>query len=387
LAIYVEKQINHCTMKSIQKYLPNPRHVEVMRIFVAAKPDKAWHAARHFDMSETPWVRLLFHLRTITDRFHKRGKEVAGLGVDQITESGKGSIILYEDSGREVVVGSIGQFWHLTIPFKEIKPEEFASFHTPGWGKLAWAISVEPYFTGSTICVELRITATDKGSWHKLQNYYSVIGKGSKLIRHSVLNYLKAELGKLRFPDDDRRLLPGDEILPDIKFSSTDHIDIEAPPSIVWRYLMQMGCDRAGWYSIDWLDNAGKRSVNHLVDGWTDRKVGDRLAATPNKESHFNVLQVEHEKYFVMGAKAEKVGIMHPFQMTWAFVLEPLGTDATHLLARARMRAAPKWAEWLMGEVVYPPVHGLMSMVQLKTIRRYAERDALKQPELAVYTE
>jgi hypothetical protein len=40
------------------------------------------------------------------------------------------------------------------------------------------------------------------------------------------------------------------------------------------------------------------------------------------------------------------------------------------------MESSPKWAEWLMGKVLYPPVHGLMSGVQLKNIKRLAERDA-----------
>jgi hypothetical protein len=62
--------------------------------------------------------------------------------------------------------------------------------------------------------------------------------------------------------------------------------------------------------------------------------------------------------------------------MTWAFVIEPIGEDATHLVSRVRMVTAPKWKEWLTGKVAYPPVHGLMSHVQLDTIRDFAERDA-----------
>jgi hypothetical protein len=44
------------------------------------------------------------------------------------------------------------------------------------------------------------------------------------------------------------------------------------------------------------------------------------------------------------------------------------------------MQAAPKWSEWLMGHVYYPPVHGLMSAVQLRTLKLYAERDARMRP-------
>jgi hypothetical protein len=56
--------------------------------------------------------------------------------------------------------------------------------------------------------------------------------------------------------------------------------------------------------------------------------------------------------------------------------LEPIGEDATHLIARVRMKAAPKWSEWLQGNILAPPIHGLMQHVQLKTIKRIAERDA-----------
>ena len=67
--------------------------------------------------------------------------------------------------------------------------------------------------------------------------------------------------------------------------------------------------------------------------------------------------------------------------MSWAFVLEEVGEDATRLLVRARMEASPRWSEWLMGHIYYPPIHALMSAVQLKHIKQYAERDAqLRQP-------
>jgi hypothetical protein len=293
--------------------------------------------------------------------------------VDQVAESGEGFMIVHETPGREVVVGAVGQFWHLKIPFANIRPEDFRAFEEPGWGKLAWAIAVEPFAEGSTIRFELRTTATDEESWQELNKYFQVIGLTSNLIRHSVMAHLEAELGKLRLPDDDRRTLPGDEMI-DAKYSITFSEDIEAPISIVWRYLMQLGCDRAGWYSIDKLDHGGVPSVDHLVNGWETREVGDRLAATPAHDSFYDVYQVEHEKYFVVGGETDRMG--GPFKMTWAFILEPVGEDASHLITRARMVSSPKWAEWLMGNWFYPPVHGLMSHVQLKNIKQLAERDA-----------
>lgn len=363
-------------MRAIQQYLPNPRHTEIHRIFVDAKPEMAWQAARHFDMSEVAWIKLLFDIRTLPERLSgkERPRENKGLGVDEIGKSETGFMILHETPGKEVVLGSVGQFWHLKIPFKKVSPEQFSEFSVPGYGKIAWAISVEPFNTGSTVSIELRTSATDEKSWKKLNRYYHIIGIGSKLIRTSVMAHLEAELGKMKLPDDDDRRLPGDELIPDTKYGLTSHRNIEAPVSIVWRYLMQLGCDRAGWYSIDALDNGGRTSTDHLVDEWNSRNVGDKLSATPELDSFFNVYAMLPEKNFVIGGETERLD--GPFKMTWAFVLEPIGEDATHLISRARMESSPKWKEWLMGNIAYPPLHGLMSHVQLDTIKKLAERDA-----------
>ncbi|HEY1114005.1 MAG TPA: SRPBCC family protein [Chitinophagaceae bacterium] len=366
-------------MRAIQHYLPHPRHTETMRIFVTAKPDVAWQTARHYDMSTVPWVRFLFSLRTATERLKGAPSEaISHLGVDSI-DATEGFAILDETPGREVVVGSVGQFWHLNIVYHKVHSTRFAAFDEPGWGKLAWAITVEPYGEGSTIAFELRTTATDEVSWKRLQRYYTVIGKFSYLIRHSLMAHLQTGLGKPPVADIDKRPLPGDDVIPGTGYSVTHEKLMEAPPSLVWRYLMQIGGDRAGWYSIDWLDNKGIPSVDHLVAEWTDRQKGDPIPVLRGSKDFFEVHDLAREKYFVLKAEAQPP--KPHFRTSWAFVLEPVGSDATRLLVRARMESAPKWNEWLMGHLWYPPVHGLMEAVQLKHIKLYAERDAqLRQP-------
>jgi hypothetical protein len=366
-------------MRAIQHQLPNPRHVELHRIYVKAKPEVAWPVARHFDASTIPWVRMLFDIRSVPDLIRGRVPDEADrrIGVDQVADSGEGFMIVHETPGKEVVVGAVGQFWHLNIPLAQVKPEDFREFTEPGWGKLAWAIAVEPFLDGSTISFEVRTTANDEESWRQFNNYYHVIGTGSQLIRHSVMAQLQAELGKLPLPNNEERRLPGDDLIPGAKYTINFDNIIEAPVSLVWRYLMQLGCDRAGWYSIDQFDHGGVPSVDRLVAGWESRKVGDLLAATPAKDSFYEVYQVEDEQFMVVGGETERMG--GPFKMTWAFIVEPVGEDATRLISRARMEASPEWAAWLMGKVFYPPIHGLMSGVQLQNIKRLAERDAQKR--------
>lgn len=366
-------------MRAIQHFLPRPRLTEIDRIFVKAKPELAWETARHFDASDIPWVRLLFDIRALPDllKGKKRTEEDRSVGVDEVAREGTGFMILDEIPGREVVVGSVGQFWHLNIPFAKVAPADFRDFKEPGWGKLAWAIAVEPYGEGSTVSLELRTTATDDESWEKLSRYYSVIGIGSRLIRHSGMAHLEAELGKMKLPDEDEAPLPGDERIPEAKHQMTHSTTIEAPRSIVWRYLMQLGCDRAGWYSIDALDHGGEPSIDHLVDGWESREAGDKLATLPSQTGFFDVYAVEKERYFVIGGEFERTAMGGgPFKMTWSFTLEPVGSDATRLITRARGAITPKWIDWVMGAVIYPPVHAIMQIAELKNIKRLAERDA-----------
>jgi hypothetical protein len=367
-------------MRLIQKYLPNPRHKEVHRIFVKAKPHEAWQTMRHLDMGKVPWVRLLFGIRTLPDRLKGTLKQAdKSIGIDQIADNDKGFFIAEEIPGREVVVAAIGKFWHLNIPFVDVTSQAFKDFAVPGFGKVCWSILVESYAEGSVITLELRTTATDEVSWKKLSRYYSIIGIASQLIRSTMMHHAENLLGKLKRPDDNERPLPGDERLPDSKYRSTHSIDIDAPPSLVWRYLMQLGCDRAGWYSIDALDNDGKPSVDHLVEGWQTRNAGDTIWASPKGDVLFDVYVVVENKCFIIGGEGERLG--ERFAMNWTFLLESIGQDATHLATRARMRSQPPIKEWILGNLWMPPIHALMQRSQLKHLKSICERDAQMRTE------
>lgn len=366
-------------MRGIQRHLPAPRHVEIHRIFVDAPAAEAWEAARHFDASSIVWVRALFDLRTLPDRLFGHGEaaeesEDRHVGIDQIAERNEGFMVLEETPGREIVIGAVGRFWHLAIPFATVPPERFRDFDEEGWGKVAWSIAVEPYGHGSTVALELRTTATDEASWRRLTRYFHLIGPFSHLIRGSVMSHLEASLGAMERPDDRHRPLFGDDRISDARYALTHAIDIEAHPALVWRYLMQLGCDRAGWYSIDLLDHGGEPSVDHLVEGWEERRPGDTLQATPELDGGFEVYAVEPERALLTGLEMERHG--GPFAVSWAFILEPIGADATHLITRVRMKAAPPLSEWIQGNLIAPPIHALMQKAQLGNIKRLAERDA-----------
>ena len=83
---------------------------------------------------------------------------------------------------------------------------------------------------------------------------------------------------------------------------------------------------------------------------------------------------IKKEDHFVIGGQVKNTN--GQFKSTWAFKLDPVGNDATFLIVRAKMKMSPQWKEWSLGNLYYPIAHGIMESVQLKTLRKYAERDA-----------
>ena len=64
---------------------------------------------------------------------------------------------------------------------------------------------------------------------------------------------------------------------------------IAARPERVWPWLVQMGCDRAGFYSFDRLDNGGRPSADRIHTQWQNLREGDRIASVPDGSRWFDV--------------------------------------------------------------------------------------------------
>jgi hypothetical protein len=202
-------------------------------------------------------------------------------------------------------------------------------------------------------------------------------------------------------PTEAGRELPGDDLVPDATKIETRGITIDAPPSAVWPWLVQMGYDRAGWYSYDRLDMRG-HSADEIHPEWQALAVGDVLHTDPG--GGFVVKALEPERSLVvfidsdlvaeqrgsgaempattdasgLAASGKVMSATMPsrYAASWAFVLEPLGTDRTRLLERVRFgmeagsRAAVP-AGPLLGFGVF-----VMMQRQMLGIRDRAERHA-----------
>jgi len=54
-------------------------------------------------------------------------------------------------------------------------------------------------------------------------------------------------------PSDLARVMRGDSLLVDATYSGTMAVTVNAPPEDIWPWLVQMGYQRGGLYSYDWL--------------------------------------------------------------------------------------------------------------------------------------
>ncbi len=180
--------------------------------------------------------------------------------------------------------------------------------------------------------------------------------------------------------------LPGDDLIPRGRGGATMAITIDAPPDAIWPWLVQMGCDRAGWYSWDRLDNAGKPSAERIVPQWQTIKVGDRLASTPDGQFWFDVAQLDPGRVLILRASIDIVGhrSLDPGEplpawssdSTWGFFLTAQGPERTRLLVRGFDRGRPGWLTAAAGFLFWEPAHAFMQRRQFHNLKRHAESGA-----------
>ena len=147
--------------------------------------------------------------------------------------------------GREVVVGSVGQFWQPVIPLRQ-------TAHSRGvWPGVVF---------GSPGSVGGRGSASTCAWARPILTLWRDSGRtgltAPVLTCHAPRTATDDRQGWERWT---RKPLPGDGILPHSR-SRTHAVTIEAPVDRVWPWLVQMGCRRGGWRSFDRLDNGESRA-------------------------------------------------------------------------------------------------------------------------------
>ena len=162
------------------------------------------------------------------------------------------------------------------------------------------------------------------------------------------------------------RRLPGDELLESADIVATRAIGIEAPPSAIWPWLVQLGPGRAGAYTYDWIENAfglDMHSADRIVPQWQHLEVGDVLRSEEGRPGmRVEILEPEH----VLSNRSEAG------DWVWTFALAP-GDGSTRLISRNRIAMKGAAAAQHLGMLLMEPGSLVMERKMLLGIKERAE--------------
>ena len=170
--------------------------------------------------------------------------------------------------------------------------------------------------------------------------------------------------------------LPGDDLARDARYRVDHGITIKAPADSVWPWLLQLGQNRAGFYSYDWLERlAGDeiRNADRIHPEWQRISTGDLVRATQPGylggrfgELGWRVVEVVPGRALVL----ENWG---------AFVVQPVDSATSRFYVRSRGPGTPSLAGVVFGPLnvfVFEPAHFIMECGMMRGVRDRAEAAA-----------
>lgn len=156
----------------------------------------------------------------------------------------------------------------------------------------------------------------------------------------------------------------------DKKFAitATRAISINAPKSEVWKWLIQLGADRGGFYSYSFIEEALGYETRHqdgITPEFKEIKVGELVRGGVNEKNsivpyNFEVVYVKPEETFVLN--------------NWGtFLLQEINGQQTRLIIRTQ-DIADKKNVWLkMASYLEVPLHFIMERRLLMGVKARAE--------------
>jgi hypothetical protein len=182
------------------------------------------------------------------------------------------------------------------------------------------------------------------------------------LIRRRLLTWGAAS-------EEAKEPLPGDDVVQNPHFLATRAITISAPPAEVWKWIIQIGSARAGWYSLDSIDNAGVPSSTKILPEFQNIATDDFIPFTPDQKNGMWVKDYQEFEYILWW---DKKG-----QGTWLWYLKDAGSGQTRLMTRLKTRYDFKFP-WVVYYLFYDFGDIVMMRKCMLGIKERSEANALE---------
>jgi len=169
-------------------------------------------------------------------------------------------------------------------------------------------------------------------------------------------------------PSDRTRVMAGDSLLADHTYSGTTAVLIDARPEHVWPWLVQIGYQRGGLYSYDWLDRLfgylDRPSATRVLPEFQHLAVGDKIPL--GRGPSWPVAVVEPNRALVLDMRN-----LGGLDWVWQFGLYPVDETRTRLVSRSRVRSQAVWARLLTHAI--EPAGFVMTRRMLLGVKQRAE--------------
>jgi len=176
----------------LDQFIPFFDVAERHRVLVAAPAEITFSAACDMSLQQSAVIRAIFRSRELI-LGGKPDKVIPQLGLIAQAKA-LGWAVLAEHPGCCVIFGAVTQPWLANPIFRALAPSEFATFHEPGYVKIAWTLRVDSVdATKSVARTETRVLTTDVVARTKFRRYWAFVLPGIVLIRRIALRLVKAE--------------------------------------------------------------------------------------------------------------------------------------------------------------------------------------------------
>jgi hypothetical protein len=163
----------------------------------------------------------------------------------------------------------------------------------------------------------------------------------------------------------------GDELMPAPDIVATRVVEIGAPPSAIWPWLVQMGPGRGGAYTYDWIERRlgiDIRNTDRVIPELQHLKVGDEI---PMPGYAMRVERLDPGQAMVVRSSNHA--------WVWSFELRP-ANGHTRLISRNRFDTAVLPVKDKLAYPIIEPGSWVMERKMLLTIKERAEHLARTQP-------
>jgi hypothetical protein len=386
-------------------------------ITIAATPERIW-----------PWLLQIgcrragfYAIDSLDNGFERSARELhpewqdveVGQVLPATPESDEGFEVLRIEPRRALALGGLfDSARNKQLPFGNARPERY-------W-QVTWVFVLEPLDANTTrLTVRARAAFPASGRLH-----VATIRPVHHLMQTAMLRHLAAR-AEGRLPKDDvydvldgiggaaqivaallspfrrrarshwgldeataARHHPGDELVPEPHWSYTHGVEIAAPAERVWPWVAQIGADRGGFYSYQWLENLIGCEVQNaeIIHAEWQAKVGQALLLHPDpKAPRLQIVAVEPGRYVLASGPADEQARSQGLPwvaVSWLFLVEPLGENRCRFVSRYRADYSDDLATRIaFGQTWVEPVGFAMDRRMLLGVKERAERAERSESE------